>query len=348
VGKIKTSPIVFAFIKAMNSLKHFALAMFGLIFSEYAIAQSAAWEMLSPVRHCLPRDEAAMTALDGKLYLLGGRGIQPVEAYDPQANTWQPLSPPPLELHHFQAVPFAGRILVAGAMTGKYPHEQPVTNIWFFNPAKNLWEQGPEIPADRRRGGGGVVVSGRKVYFICGITNGHWNGFVSWCDVWNSANNQWTILPDAPHARDHFQAACVDGKIVAAGGRTTYGEKNKVFDLLVPETDIFDLASGQWETNHPKLPTPRAGCSVEVVGDSVLVIGGESMAQTTAHNEVEALSLRTLTWQTLPPLNQGRHGTGSAILDGAIYTASGVGNRGGKPQLDSTEQLNLSSLKLLE
>jgi hypothetical protein len=50
----------------------------------------------------------------------------------------------------------------------------------------------------------------------------------------------------------------------------------------------------------------------------------------------------------LPPLNQGRHGTGSAILDGAIYTASGVGNRGGKPMLDSTERLNLSSLKFLQ
>ena len=62
----------------MNSLKHIAVAMFGMILSQHATAQSAAWEMLSPFRHCLPRDEAAMTALDGKLYLLGGRGIQPV------------------------------------------------------------------------------------------------------------------------------------------------------------------------------------------------------------------------------------------------------------------------------
>jgi len=40
-GKIKTSPIIFDFIKAMNSLKHLAPAMFGLIFSVHAIAQSA-------------------------------------------------------------------------------------------------------------------------------------------------------------------------------------------------------------------------------------------------------------------------------------------------------------------
>jgi N-acetylneuraminic acid mutarotase len=326
-------------------IKLLAVLTLGLILSQHALAQPAAWETLSPVRRCLPRDEAAMTALDGKIYLLGGRGIKPVEAYDPHANTWQTLAAPPLELHHFQAVTFAGRIVVAGAMTGNYPREQPVTNVWFFDPAKNLWEQGPEIPAGRRRGGGGVVVNDGKIYFICGITNGHWNGFVPWCDVWNPANNQWTRLPDAPHARDHFQAAFVNGKIVAAGGRTTYGEKKQVFDLVVPEVDIFDLASGQWETNHPKLPTPRAGDSVEVVGDSVLVIGGESMTQTNAHNEVEALNLRTLAWQTLSPLNQGRHGTGSAILNGAIYTASGVGNRGGKPMLDSTERLDLSSLK---
>lgn len=70
---------------------------------------------------------------------------------------------------------------------------------------------------------------------------------------------------------------------------------NHIFDLLVPETDIFNLTIGPWETNHPKLPTPRAGWSSEVVGDRVLVIGGESMAQTASHDEVKALSLRTLT-----------------------------------------------------
>lgn len=325
-------------------LKHFGAVALALIFCRNASGQSNSWETLSPARHCLPRDEAAMTALNGKLYLLGGRGINPVEAYDPEANTWQPLAPPPLELHHFQAVTLAGRIVVAGALTGKYPREQPVTNIWFFDPAKNSWEQGPEFPAERRRGGGGVVVNAGKIYFICGTTNGHWNGFVPWCDVWNPADNQWTRLPDAPHARDHFQAACALGKIIAVGGRTSYGEKKQVFDLLVPETDVFDLAGGRWETDYPNLRTPRAGGSTEVVGDQVLVIGGESMSQTNAHNEVEALSLSTLTWKTWPPMNRGRHGTGAAILNGALYTASGVGARGGKPQLDSTERFNFSSI----
>ena len=176
----------------MNSLKHLAVAMFGMILSQHATAQWAAWEMLSPVRHCLPRDEAAMTALDGKLYLLGGEASSPSKSLIRRPT-------PGSRCHHrrwnsiiFKPCPFARRILVAGAMTGKYPHEQPVTNIWFFDPAKNLWEQGSEIPADRRRGGGGVVVNAGKIYFIYGITNGHWNGFVPWCDVWNPANNQWT------------------------------------------------------------------------------------------------------------------------------------------------------------
>ncbi len=309
-----------------------------------AASRGAGWEAVVPARHCLPRDEAAMTVLNGKIYLLGGRGIKPVEAYDPGANTWETLAPPPMELHHFQAVVLGGRILVAGAMTGKYPHEQPVANVWFFDPVKNVWEKGPEIPEGRRRGGGGVVVHEGKVYLICGITNGHWNGFIPWCDAWDPGKNEWTKLPDAPHARDHFEAVYVNGKIVAAGGRTSYGEKKQVFDLVVPEVDIFDLGSGQWEKNDLKLPTPRAGATCEVVGDRVLVIGGESMKQVGSHQEVEALSMRTLTWETLPPLREGRHGTGTAILNGAIYTASGCGKRGGSPMLDSTERLDLAGI----
>lgn len=48
------------------------------------------------------------------------------------------------------------------------------------------------------------------------------------------------------------------------------------------------------------------------------------------------------------PFKPTWHGTGSAILDNAMDTASSVGNRGGKPQLDNTERVNLSSLKFLQ
>lgn len=297
------------------------------------------WQTVTNDPPCQGLDETALTALNGKLYLIGGRGINPVEEYSPATGGWKKLSAPPMEMHHFQAVAVNGRIAVAGAMTGRFPHEKPLANIWWFDPGSNIWTKGEEIPADRRRGGGGTVVSGEKLYLVCGITNGHWNGFVSWADALDLKSGQWTRLPDAPHPRDHVQAALVDGKIVLAGGRTTYGEIMKVFDLTVPEVDVFDLSGGKWSTLPNNIPTARAGAMTAERDSEVFIIGGESMAQRQAHCEVEALNLATGKWKSLPMLNQGCHGTGAAFIGDRLYIASGVGNRGGAPKLKIMQKL---------
>ncbi len=305
-----------------------------------ALAQSPLWQTVTNNPPCTPRDETSLVALDGKLYLLGGRGIDPVEEYNPSTNSWKKLAPPPLELHHFQALAVDGRILVPAAMTGNFPKEKVVPNLWWFDPKKNEWTKGVEIPASRRRGSAGAVLSNNKLYLVCGITNGHWNGFVSWADMLDLKSGQWTILPDAPHARDHFNAVLADGKIVAASGGTSYGEIGKVDDLTVPEVDLFDLATRQWTTLPTPIPTLRTGGMAVGRDGKVIIIGGQSISRLAAHREVEALSLATGKWETLPALNQGTHGAGAAFIGDTLYVVSGVGNRGGTPRLNSMQTLH--------
>ena len=299
---------------------------------------AAGWETITNEPVCTARHEAAMTALNGKLYLLGGRGVKPVEEYDPTANSWKKLAPTPIQMHHFQALAVDDRIAVIGAMTGGYPKEPSVENVWWFDPAKNEWSKGAEIPGARRRGGAGAVLHENKLYLVCGSTNGHWNGFVPWIDVLDLKTGEWKSLPDAPHARDHFQAALVAGKIVVAGGRQTYAEIKQTFNLTVPEVDVFDVATGKWTTLAEKIPTPRAGCMAVARDDKMIVIGGESGTQGKAHDEVESLSLATGKWSALPKLNQGRHGTGVAFIGAELFVAAGCANRGGSPEINSMEK----------
>jgi len=323
----------------INFPASFCLAVI-LFSSVFARAQSGIWQTVSNNPPCTARDETALTALDGKLYLIGGRGIEPVEEYDPSVNAWKQLAPPPLELHHFQALAVDGRILVPAAMTGNFPKEKLVAYLWWFDPKKNEWTKGVEIPESRRRGSAGAVLSDNKLYLVCGITNGHWNGFVPWMDMLDLKSGQWTVLPDAPHARDHFNAVLLDGKIVAASGGTSYGEINKVDDLTVPEVDVFDLATRQWTTLSNHIPTLRTGGMAVGRDGKVIIIGGQSMQQLAAHREVEALSLATGKWETLPALNQGCHGAGAAFIGDTLYVVSGVGNRGGSPRLNSMQELH--------
>ncbi|MFD2257071.1 Kelch repeat-containing protein [Luteolibacter algae] len=298
------------------------------------------WRELALSTHPTARHEATFLSHEGKCYLLGGRRINPVDEFDPKTKTWRSMAKSPIELHHFQAISYDGKIWIVGALTGPYPGEKPVANIYIFDPRENEWSVGPEIPEGRRRGSNGVVLHEGKIYLVCGIRNGHIGGYVSWLDSYDPVRKEWKILPDAPRPRDHFGAALVDGKIIAAGGRTTSQETKQVFDLVIPEADIFDIKAQTWSTAIDPIPTPRAGTMTISLADRAVIAGGESMREK-AHDEVEALDPASGKWESWPSLVTGRHGTGLAMVDGMLYTAAGCAVRGGGKEINSTEVLSM-------
>lgn len=297
------------------------------------------WETVEVQNEPTERHENAFTEIDGKFYLVGGRGMKPVDIYDPQSNAWSEGKTPPLEMHHFQAVPYQGKLYVMGAFTGGYPDEKPIPNIYIYDPKADQWEKGPEIPAERRRGAAGVVVYDDKFYIVNGIRNGHLGDYKNWLDEYDPSSNEWKVLPDAPHERDHFHAAVVGEKLYAAGGRTTSAETGQSLDLTIAEVDVYDFESNEWITIEDTIPTQRAGTAAVVVGEDLIIIGGESSTQEEAHREVEALNTSTNKWRKMPFLNQGRHGTQAFLFQDHIYIAAGSGNRGGGPELTSMEML---------
>jgi hypothetical protein len=236
-------------------------------------------------------------------------------------------------------VSYQDRIYVAGALTGKFPAEAPVPHILIYDPASNAWTKGPEIPEARRRGAAGVVVRGDKLYLISGIVNGHTGSYVNWFDELDLRTGHWKELPDAPRARDHFQAALIGDELYAAGGRTSSYETRETDSLTIGQVDVFNFAEGNWRILSRELPTRRAGTLTIALGDRLIVLGGESAGQREAHAEVEAYRTSTGRWEKLPPLAQGRHGTGVIVYQGQIYTAAGNATRGGGNELTSLESL---------
>ena len=304
------------------------------------VAQSA-WKAAEPLNLPTQRHESAMTEVNGKLYLLGGRGVKPIDVYDPKKDTWTAKAMAPLEMSHFQAISYKGEVYVVGAFTGSYPHETPIPAMYIYNPERDEWRKGPDIPADRLRGAAGAFVHNDKIYIICGIQDGHWDGHVTWFDEFDPKTNTWRKLPDAPRPRDHVSVAMVDGKLYVAGGRLSTAKINQVLNRTIPEVDVYDFKTNTWTTlpADQNLPTLRAGNMAVAHGNKVLIIGGESDKQVPAHSEVEAYNPKTGKWERMPMLIQGRHGTGAVTMNGKVYVVAGSANRGGGPELNSMEIL---------
>lgn len=301
------------------------------------------WKIIDTKGEPHGRHEAAFVKVNDKFYLLGGRGIKPVDIYDPATNTWTDGAEPPLELHHFQAVKKDDDIYIVGAFTGKFPNEVPVENIYIYKTKENRWIKGDAIPEDRRRGGAGSVLFNNKIYLAGGLQDGHNGNHVLWFDEYDPETGNWQKLPDLPRFRDHFQAVVANNKVYLMGGRRTSRSIGQVFSLLIPEIDVYDLASKEWTTlpDSLNLPTPRAGTSSIAINNQLFILGGESGEKKVAHAEVEVLDLNNMTWKRYPNLKQGRHGTQPILYQGKIYLASGSGNRGGAPELTTLEYYQL-------
>ena len=329
----------------MKQLTGLLLMCFFLSFQscEKSIPDNWQWEVIETYGEPTARHEAGLVSFDGKLYLLGGRRVNPTSVYDPNSNSWMDKAPPPIEIHHFQPVVFGDKIYILGAMTGGWPNERPVDKVLIYDPQSDTFEYSHTIPEHRRRGGAGVVVHDNKIYMVGGITNGHQNGYVSWMDKYDPVSGEWATLSDAPNNRDHFQAVVLNNKLYAFGGRRTSHSTGEDMDLTVAHGNIFDFNSESWTqvTQNLAIPTGRAGNGAFAWNNEIIIGGGESMAHVHAHKELEAYNSQKGTWSKWPEMKSGRHGTGFAIIDNYVYTASGCGNRGGEPELTSLERLEL-------
>ena len=302
-----------------------------------------AWETVSSSDNSVAtkRHEATAVAVDGKLYLMGGRGNRPIEVYDSSTQRWRVIGNPPEELHHFQPVVIGTKVYVIGAFTCCYPDEPSVQTIHVFDTATEQWSSDGDIPSSRLRGSAGAVVHDGEIYLVGGNTKGHDGGAVNWFDRYDPVSKDWDTLPNAPHARDHFMAVVVDDKLVAAAGRES--DQPDPFDDAVVQTDIYDFSTKSWSTGA-NIPTARAGVFATPAGSEVLVAGGEINTSNVALAVTEAYNVKTNSWRKLQSLQQGRHSGGGAAIGSQWHVVSGSVRKGGgdSNETSSHEVLDLN------
>lgn len=278
------------------------------------------------------RHEGASAQAGEAFYVMGGRESDAVRIYDPfdgGDGSWASGAISPIQLHHFQAVELDGLIYAIGAMTGPYPGEDPVENVYIYDPLADGWVVGPPMPPDRLRGSSGAVVHNGLIYWISGNTNGHLGPVTAMVDVYDPATGSFAPLAEIPHPRDHFFATLHQGSIYVVGGRRT-GEIS-AYEPTIPEIDVYEIATDTWQTlpASANLNPPRAAAATDRIGDEIIIAGGESGSQDMAHAEVQAFNPATGQWRNLADMLTPRHAAQAIVSNEGFYVAAGSPFRGG-------------------
>lgn len=134
------------------------------------------WQTLQPMP--TPRHHAAIGAVDGKIYIIGGlTGVSRVgdyagnatsvtEEYDPTTDRWHEMKKMPTARSGMGWATYQGHIFVAGGEIRNYELDAVLHAFEEFDPATNQWFRLPPMPMARH--GINVTVFGGRLYAIGG------------------------------------------------------------------------------------------------------------------------------------------------------------------------------------
>lgn len=255
------------------------------------------------------QSEHAATTLDGKIYVLGGYGDGTgFKRYDPANGQWSTLPSLPSGRHHLSAFAIDGGVyFVGGGAIGDAGQDIPGFR---YDVATSTWEPRTELAFTY--GSQAAVMHGRA-YIGAG------DGSVEEYDP--RARIKRLIHPPDLVERDHAQVVAYLGELWVIAGRS-------------PETNtvaIWNPAAQRWRAG-PRVDNRRGGFAAAVVGDQLVIAGGENIGINPARVEptVEVIVAGAERWAFAPSLPVPVHGVAGAAIGERFYAISGSTQAGSR------------------
>jgi N-acetylneuraminic acid mutarotase len=327
------------------------VAAIAITLSSGQASAEGSWTQIKP----LPQgaNEVIGAAVDGLLYVYGGERMhtqhvhggvnlrtQPLRmfwAYDPKTDAWTRLKPNPVPVHHGAVAAVGKKFYVFGGFrlpdTGKigwYPEDK----AWVYDSETEIWSELPPMPTPR--GAQAAVAVGNKIYvvggakipsgmdFPDGLNPGGPIEILGTTEMFDTEKNSWTTLKPMTLPRNHHDVADLDGKLYVIGGAVRSCFPGG-WSSSVSMNEVYDIATDTWSTRAP-MPTARSGVGAAVVDDKIYVIGGEGWVDELGgvFRTNEAYDPKSNSWIENAPMPTARRGFAKGVLDGKLYTVSGV------------------------
>jgi serine/threonine protein kinase len=264
-----------------------------------------------------------VAVVDGKIYVAGGFGehkddIDTMEVFDPVTRKWAIRASMPRtdagspSRHNAVTGVIVGKIYVAG---GRRCHglrnavEQSTGTLLIYDPQRDRWDFGPEMPLPCGNPAGGVIDG---MLYVCGEAN---DG-KRYLQVYDPASQKWKQLGPPEQARSDYSATVIKQKLYVVGGHDGNGR-------FFGEVEVYDPAKNEW-TTLPAVAPGRSYLGVAAVNDRLWILGGYSSQGWHANMEVYDPALNRLT--PFPRMTEARQHAVAVVVGRTVYLLGGSVN----------------------
>lgn len=270
------------------------------------------WATLPPLPR--PRSDLGAVVADGRLVAVGGMSggevLKSVSVFDLMAKTWDGLPDMATARHGMAVAAVAKTVYAIGGATG--PGEQQVVStaealtlpVRKTQPAAQ-WRSLPDAKSLRLMMAWTVL--GDKIWVMGGLYNG---SVLTTVESYDPRNGVWETGPPLPIPLHHAAAATYRGEVVVLGGASD--------NIADASNKVFALRGNSW-VELASLTHPRAAPAAAVVGDKLVVVGGQNAKQLVPQTE----AFDGTSWKDAAKMPTPREHL-AAVSDGTfVYTVGG-------------------------
>ena len=290
-----------------------ALVLSATLLAQNPPARGMRWSKAAPFPE--PEEELYGTVINGKFYVVGGFGFNPL----PPGGTLT-LNPQPAVGGN------AGR---AGRAGGGAPNAGPCGGcppglIYEYDPGPDKWTKKKDIPVHVHHQA--QAAYNGKLYILGGCLRAI-SGEGGTTNVWefDPVADSYRALAPLPVKRCSAIAETVNGKIYVIGGLEPF--ENGMGTRVTGRNEMYDPATNTWTERSP-MPTSRDHAFSGVVNNKIYVIGGRigagNIPATSNIDVVEEYDPATNLWGPIKDrMPTPRSGGGAATYNGKIYVGGG-------------------------
>lgn len=319
---VKAHRLMFAFVSLA-----LAIAIVALVYSTWPGKHTSpgTWSVKTPLNR--PRAGAAVTALNGKLYVASGTNqsgtTNELDEYDPATGKWTSKAPIPTARTAAGAAGINGKLYVFGGCAHNADCRIGTTNVLeVYDPASNSWSVKSPMPTARSLMASAVI--GEKLYVAggrgpCPPCTGY-----DKLEIYDPVTDTWdTTKAPLPTAYSSPGGAALDGKFHVVGGVLTASE-----ELVNPQRlAIYDPATDKWSLKAA-LGIPRNSLGLGAIHGRLYAIGGVTAIGSSS--AVEAYDPASDQWIPKTPLPAPRVLLQPVAIDGIVYVV-GSGDSQNEP-----------------